>query len=148
MKLKETLEREVSKHLTTHAFNAICSIYLEFSNEKIPFNANHLQYLQLASNDKIVSPFFKISLPIVFGLQFEKSPLKINYEYNRSEVRKSDSIQPNKNINIDEQKNWFNFLEIYYDNIHTNSSVTETFKERFEDFWKNPKIRFNNAIKG
>src|SRR6266480_7393990 len=50
LKLQENNESNVPKPLTTCAFNSICSIYLEFCNERIPFKANYLSYLQLANN--------------------------------------------------------------------------------------------------
>ncbi|CAG8595384.1 13590_t:CDS:2, partial [Funneliformis caledonium] len=58
LKLQETPDREVPEGLTIGAFNSICSIYLEFCEEKVPFKANILQYLQLINNYEIINPFF------------------------------------------------------------------------------------------
>ncbi|CAG8724849.1 11310_t:CDS:1, partial [Funneliformis caledonium] len=58
LKLQKTPDREVPEGLTIGAFNSICSIYLEFCNEKVPFKANILQYLQLINNYEIINPFF------------------------------------------------------------------------------------------
>ena len=45
LKLQEIPRRNVPKNLATAAFNSICSIYLEFCNEKVPFRTNYLSYL-------------------------------------------------------------------------------------------------------
>src|SRR5688572_7880578 len=60
VKLQETPDRNVPERLTTCAFNSICSIYLEFCNEKVPFKDNYLPYLQLVNNEEIIKPFFEI----------------------------------------------------------------------------------------
>ena len=68
---QENNENNVPKPLTICAYNSICSIYLEFCNEKILFKANYLSYLQLVNNEEIIKPCFGISLPIVFGLSLK-----------------------------------------------------------------------------
>ena len=59
LKLQENLELEIPENLTNCAFNSICSIYLEFCNDKVPFKPRHLQYLHLANNVEITKPFLK-----------------------------------------------------------------------------------------
>ena len=54
MKLQETPDREVPEHLTSCAHKSICSIYLEFCNEKVPFKVKYLPYLQLANDNEII----------------------------------------------------------------------------------------------
>jgi len=151
IKLQETPEREVPENLTTCAFNSICSIYLEFCNEKVPFKASYLQYLQLVNNKEITDPFFKVSLPIMFDLQLEEDllPLKITFEYTRPEIKLNNNNTQNNhkrksnelnNIQQNIRKNWFKLLEkMYYDKIHANNSnnsdFTENFKVGFEEFW-------------
>ncbi|CAG8746868.1 14280_t:CDS:1, partial [Funneliformis caledonium] len=146
LKLQKTPDREVPEGLTIGAFNSICSIYLEFCNEKVPFKNSYLQYLQLAKNHEIIHPFFKINLHHVFDLPPLKFSLKITYEYIRPEIklnraqrnkRKSNEISNQQAHNESERKNWFELLEkIYYHKLHTdNSDITENFKESFESFW-------------
>src|ERR1043165_4426662 len=101
---QENNENNVPKPLTICAYNSICSIYLEFCNEKIPFKANYLSYLQLVNNEEIIRPLFGISLPIVFCLPLNyELPFEIAYEYDRPKVNnqcsKSNEMndQPNRN---------------------------------------------------
>ncbi|RIA96687.1 hypothetical protein C1645_358182 [Glomus cerebriforme] len=149
LKSQETLESDSTENLTTCAFNAICSIYLEFCNERIPFKANYLPYLQQAKDEEILKPFFEISLPTSFGLQLRnKLPYNINYEYNRPEV---NSNQNNKK-KVNEKKNkrkiseihpdkiieWVKLFENFYSDqiLVNNSNVSEIFKNNFEEFWE------------
>jgi hypothetical protein len=141
VKLQGTPDRNVPEHLTTCAFNSICSIYLEFCNEKVPFKYNYLSYLQLACNAEIIEPFFDIYLPIVFSLNIKiKLPMMILYEYSRPEIRnnrnnsnsksKFDEMIPNK-------IEWFKiFVDVYNGQILVNDSeVTGNFKNRFKVLW-------------
>ncbi|CAG8647139.1 8622_t:CDS:1, partial [Funneliformis caledonium] len=98
LKLQETPERNIPKHLTTSSFNSICYIYLEFCNGKVPFNQDCMQYLQLVNNNEIINPIFGISLPIIFGLEIKETlPLKNIYEFNLPEIKFNNSIQNNNN---------------------------------------------------
>ncbi|CAI2188956.1 5175_t:CDS:2, partial [Funneliformis geosporum] len=140
--LNLTPEKEVPDGLTTGAFNSICSIYLEFMNEKVPFKNGYLQYLQLAKNHEIIHPFFEYNLPIIFGINKNPYHFKNLYEVVRPEIKsnkanKRKSNEVNLEQNHNERKNWFKLLEeIYYHKLHTNNSnITENFKESFENFW-------------
>src|SRR5581483_2384169 len=95
LKLQEN--PKVPENLTNCAFNSICSIYLEFCNDKVPFKSDYLQYLQMANNDEIIKPLFEVHLPIVFGLLLKrKSSFSIDYEYSRPKFKIINNIQNNK----------------------------------------------------
>src|SRR5581483_5713043 len=97
LKLQENLELKVPENLTNCAFNSICSIYLEFCNDKVPFKSDYLQYLQMANNEEIIKPIFKVHLPILFGLPLKhKSSFSIDYEYSRPKIKIINNIQNNK----------------------------------------------------
>ncbi|PKK71113.1 hypothetical protein RhiirC2_865796 [Rhizophagus irregularis] len=149
LQLQEYSGMDVPEQLTSQAFNSICSIYLEFCNQKIPFKGNYLPYLRLASNEEIIKPLFELSLPIIFGLKLKyDSPFDINYEYDRPNVNKSfnqnnkrkfnETEMNNDQQNGNEKKEWFTLLEeMYYGPIHANNSdITRNFKKKFEEFWE------------
>ncbi|RIA96691.1 hypothetical protein C1645_358234 [Glomus cerebriforme] len=146
LRLHETPKLRIPRNLTEAAFNSICSIYLEFCNEKVPFKTFYLPYLQLANNEEIIRPLFGISLPIIFGLQLKyKLPFEINYEYNRPEIR---LIKNNKRKFIeimDNQEEWFMLLKMYYGQILDDSDVTEIFKKNFENFLERITDEFNTT---
>jgi hypothetical protein len=141
IKLREIPEREIPEPITKCAFQAICSIYLEFCNERIPFKANYLQYLTLAKNEEIIKPLFEISLPIIFGLELnEFLTYNITHKYSRPELNINQNNNKRKYNDMDEQpdKNeWIKLLEKLYDNqiLVNNADITDTFKDNFEEFW-------------
>ncbi|CAB4475033.1 unnamed protein product [Rhizophagus irregularis] len=142
LKLQESPERDVPEHLTSCAFNSICSIYLEFCNEKVPFKRSYLPYLQLADNDEIIRPLFGISLPKLFGLDPNIGlPLEITYGYNRPEVRlvinnkrKFNDMNDLDNQQKNEAKEWFRLLK----KLHylTDPNITQNFKNSLGEFWE------------
>ncbi|GES73899.1 hypothetical protein GLOIN_2v1486262 [Rhizophagus clarus] len=148
IKLQEYTGIEIPENLTSEAFNSICSIYLEYCNEKVPFKGKYLQYLRLATNEEVIKPFFGISLPIIFGLKLKyKLPFSNRYELDRPKINNKlhnnkrkfnetdmNNDQPNEN----EMKEWFTLLEeMYYGPIHANNSdITRNFKKNFEEFWE------------
>ncbi|RGB29402.1 hypothetical protein C1646_322062 [Rhizophagus diaphanus] len=142
LKLQESPERDVPEHLTSCAYNSICSIYLEFCNEKVPFKRSYLPYLQLADNDEIIRPLFGISLPKVFGLDPNIGlPLEITYSYNRPEVRlvinnkrKFNDMNDLDNQQKNEAKEWFRLLK----KLHylTDPNITQNFKNSLGEFWE------------
>ena len=133
---QENYERNVPKPLTTYAYNSICSIYLEFCNEKVPFKTKCLPYLQLANNEEIIKPFFRISLPLVFDLPLNcELPLVIPYEFSRPEVKLIGSNQSYKR-KFDDKEGWFTLLEkLFLD----DSDVSENFKNNLNEFWERIK---------
>jgi hypothetical protein len=138
LKLKETPWRDVPENLTTCAFNATCSIYLEFCNERIQFKKGYLQYLKLANNEEIIKPFFGISLPAIFGLPFKyKLPFEINYQYNRPNLQ--NNTEEFSEIGLDYDQNeveeWLRLLIL----IKHSDSSTEAFKNKFEEFYERIK---------
>jgi len=141
VKLQEFPEKDVPEHLTSCAFNSICSIFIEFCNEKVPFKRKYLAYLQLANNDEIIKPLFEISLPKVFGLEINvRFPLEITYGYNRPEVRLINNNKRKYNVMNNmvnqqkhEMKKWFKSLrKMYY--LADNSNITQNFKNSLEEF--------------
>ncbi|CAG8583104.1 14807_t:CDS:1 [Funneliformis caledonium] len=146
LKLQENPDREIPDRLSPRSFYSICSIYLEYCNEKVPIKASYLQYIQLAKSYEIIHPFFKISLPIIFGLQLEEFSLKVSYDYNRPEIILNHRAQINRqsneinNIprNHAERKYWFILLENIYYNIYqpNYADISENFKENLEYFWR------------
>jgi hypothetical protein len=131
IKSQENPEIDVLKNLTVQAFNSICSIHLEFCNEKIPFKGNYLSYLILAEHKEIIKPFFEISLPSLFDIELKPTlPYQINYEYNRPEVNNNKNNNKRKYNDMDGQPDmneWTKLLEKLYSNlIHTD--ITEFFK--------------------
>ncbi|CAG8635408.1 3885_t:CDS:1 [Funneliformis mosseae] len=146
LKLQENPDREIPDRLSPRSFYSICSIYLEYCNEKVPIKASYLQYIQLAKSFEIIHPFFKISLPIIFGLQLEEFSLKVSYDYNRPEIILNHRAQINRqsneinNIprNHAERKYWFILLENIYYNIYqpNYADISENFKENLEYFWR------------
>ncbi|RIA96688.1 hypothetical protein C1645_871869 [Glomus cerebriforme] len=144
LKLQETPEREIPEHLTSLAFNSICSIYLEFCNERIPFKTDYLSYLQLANNEEIIRPLFKTSLPIVFGLQLiNELPYEINYEYNRPEINDIQNNNKRKFNEMIDQPDWNKRGEWIksLEQIPLNNSdvVSENFINIFKEFWESIK---------
>ncbi|EXX55878.1 uncharacterized protein OCT59_010613 [Rhizophagus irregularis] len=145
LKLQETPGIEIPDHLTKCAFNSICSIYLEFCNERIPFKANHLSYLKLVENEEIIKPCFELSLPILFGLELNsKLPYDINYECNRPDINNYQNNNSKRKYNdMDEQldrNEWIKSLELYNNQITVNSIViTSSFKNNFKIFWERIK---------
>ncbi|CAB4486571.1 unnamed protein product [Rhizophagus irregularis] len=139
LKSQEILEREIPDHLTRCAFNAICSIYLEFCNERIPFKANYLQYLTLVNNEEIIRPLFEISLPNLFGLELKCNSYKIDYEYNRPEIDNNENNK-RKYTDMNEQpehpdrSGWIRLLEDLQTLVNNNTDITETFRNNFEKF--------------
>ncbi|GBB83847.1 hypothetical protein RclHR1_01050021 [Rhizophagus clarus] len=156
---QEIPEREIPEHLTKCAYNAICSIYLEFCNEGIPFKANYLPYLTMANDEEIIKPFFEINLPITFGLELKyKLPYSINYDFNRPTVNNNHN---NQNINkrryndMNEDSDWNEWIRILEklqnnQNFINNTDITETFNNYFEVFWEriasSRNLRINNEI--
>jgi len=142
LKLQENPDIDVPEHLTSQAFNAICSIYLEFCNDRIPFKANYLPYLKLANDEEIIKPFFEIGLPIIFNLEVNcKLPFVIDYEYNRPGFKTPQKHRRKNNkvikINKNEVKEWFRIFKIlYYDHVPINNSITEIFRRYLEEFWE------------
>ncbi|RIA96690.1 hypothetical protein C1645_857201 [Glomus cerebriforme] len=151
IKLQENRELEIPEHLTSLAFNSICSIYLEFCNERIPFKTNFLPYLKLTNNEEIIKPLFGISLPIIFGLKLKCKPFKINYECDRPEVklnkkRKFSEFMDNQLNEKNEMEKWSIKLKEMHDNrILDNFDVTDVFKKNFEKFWERIIYKFNIA---
>ncbi|RIA95316.1 hypothetical protein C1645_757712 [Glomus cerebriforme] len=139
IKLQENRELETPEHLTSLAFNSICSIYLEFCNERIPFKANYLQYLKVVDNKEIFKPFFGVYLPMIFGLQLKyKFPFDIEYVYNRPGVKTSQNKKPdemNYQIDNNEREEWIEAFENTIDHVN-NSGINENFKKHFEEFWE------------
>jgi hypothetical protein len=133
---QENYERDVPNLLTTYAYNSICSIYLEFCNEKVPFKAKCLPYLQLANNEEIIKPLFGICLPIIFDLPLNyKLPFEIAYEYDRPEISLIGRNQSYKR-NFDDKEVWFMLLEkLFLD----DSDVSENFKNNLNEFWERIK---------
>ncbi|CAG8439518.1 13997_t:CDS:1 [Funneliformis caledonium] len=142
LKLQGTSGSDGPIRLTTCAFNSICSIYLEFCNDKVPFKPCYLQYLQLVNNNEIIEPFFEMSLPITFGLQLKGTfPFDITYDYKRPKVdvqnhkMKSNVMNDNQQT-TKERKNWYDLLKKYEEQILGNNfELTERFKNNFEKFW-------------
>ena len=141
LKLQEIPKRDIPGRLTESAFNAICSIYLEFCNENVPFKPHHLQYLQLANNEEIINPLFGVHLPIVFGLPLNYIlPFNINYECSRPEIKLTDNTQNHNKRKFNEvndnqsntNEEWLRLLE----KINCgNSDISENFKNKFKEFW-------------
>jgi hypothetical protein len=134
LKLQENPELDVPEHLTKQAFNSICSIYLEFCNEKVPFKRNYLPYLMMAKDEEIIKPFFEISLPILFGIELQHNlPYDINYEYDRPKV----------NYNNNNNKRKFNEMVCHsdqnelaklLDELKDNYNGTEAYKKYLKGF--------------
>jgi hypothetical protein len=145
LKLQETPGLDVPDHLTKCAFNAICSIYLEYCNEGIPFKANYLSYLKLVDNEEIIKPFFELYLPTLFDLELKcKLPYDINYEYNRPEVNNNQNNNKRKYNEMDEEldrNEWIKLSEELYSNqiLVNSANITETFKNNFKIFWERIK---------
>ncbi|CAI2165581.1 14146_t:CDS:2 [Funneliformis geosporum] len=143
IKLQEIPQREVPVRLTTRAFNSICSIYLEFCNDKVPFKPSYLPYLQLVNQNEIIEPLFGVCLPMIFGLQLKgRFPFEITYDYKRPEVivqnfkRKFNVMNDNQQSTY-EKKSWYDLLKEYEKLILGNEfEFTERFKNNFEIFWK------------
>ncbi|GBB83845.1 hypothetical protein RclHR1_01050019 [Rhizophagus clarus] len=128
--LQENPELDVPEHLTLQAFNSICSIYIEFCNDKIPFKANYLPYLKLVKNEEIFMPLLEVSLPILFGLELKcKLPYDINYEYNRPEVIKK--VNKKKYNDMEEQEHRVNSLDV--NSSQNNKRKYNEMNERQED---------------
>jgi hypothetical protein len=139
LKLQENPEIDVPENLTLQAFNSICSIHLEFCNEKIPFKRNYLPYLKLADHEEIIKPFFEISLPTLFDLKLKrKLPYDINYECSRPEVNNNQKNNKRKYNDMDEQQDrndrneWTKLLEKLYNNLIL-IDITESFKNHLEE---------------
>ncbi|GBC08964.1 hypothetical protein RclHR1_08500009 [Rhizophagus clarus] len=144
LKLQENPGLDVPEHLTSQAFNAICSIYLEFCNDGIPFKANYLSYLKLAENEEIIRPFFEMNVPIIFDLERNpKLSFDIIYEYNRPEFKITKITQKHRRknnkvikVNKNEVKEWFKiFKNIYYDHVPV-SNTSEVFRRYLEESWE------------
>ncbi|PKY45542.1 hypothetical protein RhiirA4_542680 [Rhizophagus irregularis] len=145
LKLNENPELDVPEHLNSQAYNSICSIYLEFCNDRIPFKANYLPYLKLSNDEEIIKPFFEIGLPIIFNLELNSKLLyDISYECNRPEYKINKITQKHRRknnkvikINKNEVKEWFRiFKNIYYDHAPVNNSITDVFRRYLEEFWE------------
>ncbi|GES73901.1 hypothetical protein GLOIN_2v1817420 [Rhizophagus clarus] len=133
LKLQENPELKVPEHLTLRAFNSICSIYLEFCNDRIPFKKNYLPYLKLVDDDEIIKPFFEMGLPTLFGLKIKCKPSVINYEYNRPVVNFNNNDNKRKLIYLsdcDESNQLF-------ENLHIDlrkSNGTEAYRNNLNGF--------------
>jgi hypothetical protein len=126
---------DIPKHLTKCAFHGVCSIYLEFCNERIPFKITYFPYLKLVKNDEIVKPFFEISLAMIFGLELSvEFPYKINYDCSRPKINNKKKNNKNKSKKKDNQPVRNEWIKLFDNGI--NDDVTETFKDNFKEFYE------------
>ncbi|EXX55868.1 uncharacterized protein OCT59_010611 [Rhizophagus irregularis] len=135
LKLQENPELDVPEHLTKQAFNSICSIYLEFCKEKFPFKRNYLPYLMMAKDEEIIKPFFKISLPILFGLKLQRNlPYDINHEYDRPKVNYYYKNNNKRKFNEMDCYSDQNELAKLFDELKDNYNGTKAYKIYHEEF--------------